>query len=457
MKKTNFIIGFMLMMLLIVSSNLLAQNVGDIIINVFGEWGLNGPINGPSSFMGSGNSPGFVNLTQGVGEYWLWVSNSTGSWQVTAASGYASSPDSGAISVSGSGYEDFYFIISAVSASIIFTNGSSFTPSIISGSSDQAFGRFNLSGDISGASLTSATIKLNGTRTGMSNVKLWSSSNATFESGSDTQLGTTVANDPGTGNSVSFSFTSAISTSGTYYFVTADVASSATGVVQGVIEQNSSLTVSSGTLSGTINNAPLSTDDNSLPIELTDFSVSYSKDHVILTWLTQSETDNLGFNLYRSENENGFENSLSINSILIPGMGTTSTPTNYSFADEYPVIEGHTYCYWLQSVSTTNELELFGPVSIEIPNIGQLPTMTILEANYPNPFNPETTIAFNIKENETGFLSIFNLKGERILKQEFEAGDHQYNWNAEGLSSGVYFYKLTSPTINLTRKMILMK
>jgi Secretion system C-terminal sorting domain len=199
------------------------------------------------------------------------------------------------------------------------------------------------------------------------------------------------------------------------------------------------------------------TDDNPLPVTLTSFEANFSKNNVVLNWITQSETDNLGFNLFRSENENGYENSLSLNSTLIPGMGITSTPSNYSFADEYPVIEGHTYYYWLQSVSTTNELELFGPVDLEIPNIGQLPTITMLEANFPNPFNPETTIAFNIKENETGILSIFNLKGEKILKQEFEAGNHQYHWNADGLSSGVYFYKLASPTINMTRKMILIK
>jgi len=197
--------------------------------------------------------------------------------------------------------------------------------------------------------------------------------------------------------------------------------------------------------------------DTALPVTLSSFTASYSKNSAILNWTTQSETDNLGFNLYRSENQNGFDNSRLLNSTLIPGMGTTSTPTSYSFADEYPVIEGHIYYYWLESVSTSNELELFGPVDLEIPVIGHLPTMTILEANYPNPFNPETTISFNIKENETGTLSIFNLKGEKILKEEFEAGDHQYNWNAEGLSSGIFFYKLSSPTTNLTKKMILMK
>jgi Secretion system C-terminal sorting domain len=200
-------------------------------------------------------------------------------------------------------------------------------------------------------------------------------------------------------------------------------------------------------------------DDAALPVTLTIFEVSYSKNNAVLNWTTESETDNLGFNLYRSEHENGYENEnyIQINLALIDGMGTTSTPTNYSFADEYPNIEGHTYWYWLESVSTSNELELFGPVSIEIPIAGQLPTMTILESNYPNPFNPETTISFNIKENEIGTLEIYNLRGQSIQKERFEAGNHQFRWNAEGLSSGMYFYKLSSPTTNITKKMILMK
>ena len=199
--------------------------------------------------------------------------------------------------------------------------------------------------------------------------------------------------------------------------------------------------------------------DTPLPVTLSSFTASYSKNAAVLNWVTQSETDNLGFNLFRSESEHGYPNGayLSLNSTLIEGNGTTTEPTFYSFTDEYPVIEGHTYWYWLQSVSTTNKLELFGPVSLEIPSAGQLPTMTVLSSIYPNPFNPETTIDFNVKENETGVLIIYNLRGERILKESFETGNHQYHWNAEGLASGIYFYKLSSPTTNITKKMILMK
>jgi hypothetical protein len=80
-----------------------------------------------------------------------------------------------------------------------------------------------------------------------------------------------------------------------------------------------------------------------------------------------------------------------------------------------------------------------------------------LESNYPNPFNPETNISFSVKENEVVILTIYNLKGQRIIMERFNSGDYKYCWNAENLASGIYFYKLSSPTINITKKMLLMK
>ena len=343
---------------------------------------------------------------------------------------------------------------------ITLTDGSAFAPSISPGNPDQAIGRFALSSSSdTGSALTRVTIRLVGTRTGASNFKLWKSSDNSFDSGSDAQKGSIVAADPGDGEYVSFAFDDALTTTTAYYFLTCNVASDATGSIQAFLEDNSSLSFFDGKISSTIDNARLSNSDNPLPVELTDFSASYSKNQVVLNWTTQSETDNLGWNLYRSQSENGYPqgNYLSLNTTLIPGMGTTTLPSVYHYADEYPVIEGNTYWYWLQSVSTMNELDLFGPVSLQIPCVNQLPVMTILEANYPNPFNPETTIEFNIKQNEEGMLTIYNLKGEKILSETFTSGTHKFVWNAEGLVSGIYFYKLSSPTTNMTRKMLLLR
>ncbi len=77
--------------------------------------------------------------------------------------------------------------------------------------------------------------------------------------------------------------------------------------------------------------------------------------------------------------------------------------------------------------------------------------------NHPNPFNPLTTIRFDIKENERGILSIYNIKGQFIESNHFESGQHHFNWNASGHSSGIYLYKLETKSVIETRKMLLMK
>lgn len=202
--------------------------------------------------------------------------------------------------------------------------------------------------------------------------------------------------------------------------------------------------------------------DIPLPVIISSFTASYSKNSAVLNWITQSETDNLGWNLYRGFFENGYqsEDYIQINSELIPGAGNSTIPTYYSFVDEYPVVEGSTYWYWLECVSTTNQLAFFGPVPLEIPIVGEIPVVmleTFMNPNYPNPFNPSTLINFNIEEGEKGTLTIFNIKGQVVLQEKFEAGFYNFEWNAKGISSGIYFYRLLTPTKNITKKMMLMK
>ncbi|MDP8204452.1 MAG: FG-GAP-like repeat-containing protein, partial [Candidatus Tenebribacter mawsonii] len=86
-----------------------------------------------------------------------------------------------------------------------------------------------------------------------------------------------------------------------------------------------------------------------------------------------------------------------------------------------------------------------------------LPTKNQLSQNYPNPFNPFTNIQFNIKENETGVLSIYNIKGQLIESQQFEAGQHNCHWDASKQSSGVYLYSLKTESFSKTNKMLLLK
>ena len=78
-------------------------------------------------------------------------------------------------------------------------------------------------------------------------------------------------------------------------------------------------------------------------------------------------------------------------------------------------------------------------------------------SNYPNPFNPLTTIKFDIKENENGILIIFNMKGQIVESHQFEAGEHNFQWNASSMSSGIYLYQLQTENITVNKKMLLLK
>ena len=77
--------------------------------------------------------------------------------------------------------------------------------------------------------------------------------------------------------------------------------------------------------------------------------------------------------------------------------------------------------------------------------------------NYPNPFNSETNIQFDIKDKETGILTIFNVKGQILVSKKFSSGRHDYFWNAENCGSGIYFYKLQTDNYTFVKKMVLLK
>ena len=87
-----------------------------------------------------------------------------------------------------------------------------------------------------------------------------------------------------------------------------------------------------------------------------------------------------------------------------------------------------------------------------------IPIETKLYPNHPNPFNPLTNIYLDIKDNEKGILSIYNMKGQLIVSQQFEAGSHNFIWDASTQSSGIYLYKLiVSGKTVAVKKCLLLK
>lgn len=80
--------------------------------------------------------------------------------------------------------------------------------------------------------------------------------------------------------------------------------------------------------------------------------------------------------------------------------------------------------------------------------------------NYPNPFNNSTIIEFSLPETGIATLKVYNLIGQEvatIVSSTLVAGNYQYRWNASGLASGIYYYRLESGGSNQASKMILLK
>ena len=83
-----------------------------------------------------------------------------------------------------------------------------------------------------------------------------------------------------------------------------------------------------------------------------------------------------------------------------------------------------------------------------------------LEQNFPNPFNPNTTITYSISVKSDVVIELFNALGQRVsilLNGEIEAGSYQVNLNAVNLPGGIYFYRLRAGGYIAVRKMVLMK
>lgn len=100
------------------------------------------------------------------------------------------------------------------------------------------------------------------------------------------------------------------------------------------------------------------------------------------------------------------------------------------------------------------------PVKVNNSNNNLLSTDFQLSQNYPNPFNASTTIKFYLPYSSHVNLKLFNLRGENVVilvNRSFRTGFHKVDWNADGLTSGIYFYQIKAGEFLQTRKLVLLK
>ncbi|MDP3147784.1 MAG: T9SS type A sorting domain-containing protein [Ignavibacteria bacterium] len=194
-----------------------------------------------------------------------------------------------------------------------------------------------------------------------------------------------------------------------------------------------------------------STGGNALPVELETFMVSLEKTYIALKWTTATELNSYGFEVERRLTECGCEwEKIG----FIPASGNSNSPKNYELKDF--VKENGNYVYRLKMIDTDGKFDYSKEVQIKI----TAPLKFDLSQNYPNPFNPVTTIKFALPEASKVSLKIFSIMGEEVVElvnEEKSAGYHQFEFDASGLSSGIYFYKIVANNFSHTKKMLVVK
>ncbi len=211
-----------------------------------------------------------------------------------------------------------------------------------------------------------------------------------------------------------------------------------------------------------------------LPVEFTSFYASIVDNHsVLLTWQTASESDIMGYQVLRntSDDEAG---ALYLTQSMIPGLNNPNG--NEYYYEDAEITDADKLFYWILSVEMNGASKMHGPVSVNIgsseeePDVPEVVLVSRLNGNFPNPFNPTTTICFDLA-GEVGekipvTLDIYNLRGQKVktlIDGPYPCGKGtKVLWDGlddrgKSVSSGVYFYRLATPTNTFNAKALLLK
>ena len=187
--------------------------------------------------------------------------------------------------------------------------------------------------------------------------------------------------------------------------------------------------------------------EGSTSIELVSLCAEYEDDKVKLTWVTESETENSHFLIYRDGEM--------IN--RVDGSGTTAEQHRYTYMDKR--VQDGIHEYVLADVSFCGIETKQATVNVEVKS-NEIEADFVLNKAYPNPFNPRTTISYRLSTVSNIDLSIYNTSGEKVatlFSGEQVAGRHQLIWRAANFPSGVYILKMQVKDKIQSQKLLIMK
>ncbi len=190
---------------------------------------------------------------------------------------------------------------------------------------------------------------------------------------------------------------------------------------------------------------------SSLPVEISSFKASATHEGTKLEWRTATEVNNAGFDIERQPANTQIWTKLG----SVAGAGTSNTPHNYSYTDN--IGPAGTYSYRLKQIDRNGAFVYSLAVQVTI----TVPKVLALSQNYPDPFNPSTTIQFTVPSYGRATLKVYNAIGQEVatlFNDETAAGVvHQVQFNAKNLASGIYFSRLEFGGKMLVKKMLLLR
>jgi len=199
-------------------------------------------------------------------------------------------------------------------------------------------------------------------------------------------------------------------------------------------------------------------------VELTSFTAEQKGSGITLRWVTESEIENLGF-ILESRNCGEIEKWSEIASYIthpdLRGQGSVTHRTEYNYSDN-AVIPGLTYEYRISDVSYSGAVERHNIVKITVSkkDYQTIPEIFALKDAYPNPFNPSTTIAYQITEPSFVRLSIYDINGrlvETLVNDNKIAGTHTVKWSADKVGSGIYLYRIDAGGFSRVKSCLVIK
>ena len=193
-----------------------------------------------------------------------------------------------------------------------------------------------------------------------------------------------------------------------------------------------------------------------VPVEFSSFGAMAKQGQVTLTWTTESETNNLGFEILKKQQNNNF-----VKIGFVQGHGTSTIHHNYSYVDDK--LTNGTYYYQLKQIDADGSFHLSEIKSV----IVSLPSDFGLLQNYPNPFNSETMIRYQVGQQSpiNVELRIYNSFGQLVrtlVNEQQVSGKYSVLWDGRDnlrntVCSGIYISRLITRNHISNLKMIYIK